>query len=123
MTAAITCSCPTCGPLVLSQTAFLVVVHPASVALSFYQFICPKCAELVRKPAGEQIITALRARGALVQGWPAEALENDDILEPALTMDDLLDLALALSDDATVAAAMGMVSPALEDDLTEGATT
>lgn len=99
-------SCPTCGEVELtSQDVRLMVCSHA--VLSYYTFDCPSCAESVRKPADDHVVSLLMSGGVRAEVWdlPAEATEPH--IGPALTYDDLLDLAMALASSDLVAAAAG----------------
>jgi hypothetical protein len=88
-------SCPTCGEVELTSADIRLMVcsHPS---LSYYAFICPTCADDVRKPADDHVVSLLMSGGVRPTVWevPAEALEPK--VGPALTYDDLLDFALRL---------------------------
>jgi len=89
-------SCPTCGEVELtSDDVRLMVCNHAP--LSYYAFDCPSCADDVRKPADDHIVSLLVSGGVVAHVWeiPAEALEIKS--GPALSYDDLLDFALHLS--------------------------
>jgi predicted RNA-binding Zn-ribbon protein involved in translation (DUF1610 family) len=96
-------SCPTCGEVEMtSNDVMLMVCNHAP--LSYYAFDCPSCADEVRKPADDHVISLLMSGGVRAQVWevPAEALEPK--AGPALTYDDLLDFALLLSNEDDIAA-------------------
>lgn len=100
-------SCPSCGEVELTShdVALMVCNH---AALSYYAFDCPSCAEEVRKPADEHVISLLLSGGVPAQVWevPAEVLEPK--VGPSITYDDLLDFALMLDDDDMLATRAGM---------------
>ena len=95
-------SCPTCGSVELTpaDVSLRVCSH---AALSYYAFACPGCAEQVRKPADDHVVSLLLSGGVPAQVWdlPAEVIEVRS--GPALTYDDLLDFALQLAGDDLVA--------------------
>jgi uncharacterized Zn finger protein len=96
-------SCPTCGEVEMtSHDVLLMVCNHAP--LSYYAFDCPSCADEVRKPADDHVISLLISGGVRAQVWevPAEALELKK--GSTLNYDDLLDLALLLSGTDDVAA-------------------
>jgi len=96
-------SCPSCGEVELTSDDIRLRV--ASYApLSYYQFTCPSCQDLVRKPADDHIVSLLMSGGVRAEVWevPAEALEPKG--GPDLTYDDLLDFVLQLSRDDLLAA-------------------
>jgi predicted RNA-binding Zn-ribbon protein involved in translation (DUF1610 family) len=91
-------SCPECG-----KDAFLlpgditVTVHLVNPDLSTFSFTCPKCGNVITKPAPDDV----RNLFALARGvrWnvirpPAELEESHD--GPPLTLDDLIDLMMEL---------------------------
>ncbi|HWH30031.1 MAG TPA: hypothetical protein VNU26_13935 [Mycobacteriales bacterium] len=88
-------SCPSCGEVELTpaDVSLMVCSH---APLSYYAFTCPSCADEVRKPADDHVVSLLVSGGVPATVWdvPAEALEPRT--GPALTYDDLLDLALQL---------------------------
>lgn len=88
-------SCPTCGPVDLAQIEVTLIVCSQTI-LSYYAFNCPKCIEVVVKPADDHIIALLISAGvtAEVRDIPAEALELK--VGPPLTYDDILDFNLQL---------------------------
>ena len=90
-------SCPTCGEVELTpaDVALMVCSH---APLSYYAFQCSGCAQEVRKPADDHVVSLLVSGGVPATVWevPAEALEAHD--GPALSYDDLLDFALGLGD-------------------------
>lgn len=98
----ITTACPVCGVLHLPAAALTLVVCTQDPARSFYQFTCPRCAQLVTRQASERTVLGMSRCGVVVTTLPAEALEERP--GAALTADDLLDLALELRDDGGVAA-------------------
>lgn len=96
-------SCPGCGEVELTSED--VTLRVASHApLSYYQFTCPQCQDLVRKPADDHIVSLLMSGGVPAEVWevPAEALEPRG--GPDLTYDDLLDFVLQLGRDDLLAA-------------------
>lgn len=88
-------SCPTCGGIELTPDDVALMVC-SDAALSYYCFTCPSCADMIRKPADDHVVSLLISGGVPAQVWelPAEALEAKT--GAALTYDDLLDFALQL---------------------------
>lgn len=90
-------SCPACGEVELtpSDVSLMVCSH---APLSYYAFTCGGCAQEVRKPADDHVVSLLVSGGVPATVWevPAEALESHE--GPALSYDDLLDFALSLGD-------------------------
>ena len=99
-------SCPTCGEVELTpaDVSLMVCSH---APLSYYAFDCPTCADEVRKPADEHVVSLLVSGGVPASVWdlPGEALEVHD--GPRLSYDDLLDFALQLGTTDLLAAAAG----------------
>ena len=97
-------SCPGCGEVELTSADIsLMVCNHAS--LSYYAFTCPKCVDVVKKPADDHVVSLLVSGGVPAQVWdlPAEVLEVK--AGPALTYDDLLDFALELNSTDLLSAA------------------
>lgn len=88
-------SCPGCGEVELTSADIRLMVC-SHAALSYYAFACPSCADEVRKPADDHVVSLLMSGGVAPTVWevPAEALEPKT--GPALTYDDLLDFVLTL---------------------------
>ena len=99
-------SCPTCGDVVLTPSDVALMVC-SRAELSYYAFACPSCAEQVRKPADEQIVSLLESGGIVANVWdlPAEAVEPRS--GPRLTYDNLLDFALHLGSTDLLASLAG----------------
>jgi hypothetical protein len=96
-------SCHSCGEIELTSND--VTLRVASHApMSYYQFTCPTCTELVRKPADDHIVSLLMSGGVRAEVWevPAEALEPKD--GPGLTYDDLLDFVISLNTEDLLSA-------------------
>jgi hypothetical protein len=96
-------SCHSCGEIELTSDE--VSLRVASHApLSYYQFTCPTCHDLIRKPADDHIVSLLMSGGVKAEVWqvPAEALETKG--GPELTYDDLLDFVISLNSDDLLAA-------------------
>jgi endogenous inhibitor of DNA gyrase (YacG/DUF329 family) len=97
-------SCPTCGEVELTpaDVALMVCSH---APMSYYAFTCPTCADEVRKPADDHVVSLLVSGGVPAQVWelPAEALEPKT--GAVLTYDDLLDFALELGNTDLLSAA------------------
>lgn len=72
---------------------------------SYYSFTCDDCGDLVRKPAGDEVVRLLRVGGVVAERVhvPAEALEAHD--GPVLNWDDVIDFTLWLGSATTIAAA------------------
>jgi hypothetical protein len=103
-------SCPSCGEVELTPADVSLMVC-SYAPLSYYAFNCPGCADEVRKPADDHVVSLLVSGGVPTTVWeiPAEALEPRT--GPALTYDDLLDLALTLeSTDLLAPVAAGRVT-------------
>ncbi len=83
-------TCPCCGDVELTREVMRLVVHPVKER-SFYSFTCPTCQDMIRKPAGAEVIRLLKLGGVEPErvDMPAEALEVHN--GAALTQDDLLD--------------------------------
>ncbi|MEO6714913.1 MAG: hypothetical protein ABIM89_16005 [Mycobacteriales bacterium] len=99
-------SCPTCGEVELtSPDVTLMVCNQAS--LSYYTFGCPTCADEVRKPADDHVVSLLMSGGVRAVVWevPTEALESHE--GAAINYDDLLDFALHLAETDFIAATAG----------------
>ncbi len=96
-------SCPACGEVELtsSDVTLMVCSHAPQ---SYYTFDCPKCADTVRKPADDHVVSLLMSGGVRAEVWdlPAEALEPRN--GPTLNYDDLLDFALNLGESDLLAA-------------------
>ena len=102
-------SCPSCGEVELTAADVRLMVC-SHAPLSYYAFTCPGCADQVRKPADEHVVSLLLSGGVAAEVWdlPGEVLEAKD--GPRLTYDDLLDFALQLgSSDFLAAAAEAVV--------------
>ena len=97
-------SCPDCGEVELTPADVSLMVC-STASLSYYAFDCHTCAQQVRKPADDHVVSLLISGGVPAQVWdlPAEALEPKT--GPALSYDDLLDLALQLGTTDLLAAA------------------
>jgi len=99
-------SCPTCGEVELTpaDVSLMVCTH---APLSYYAFTCPGCAEQVRKPADDHVVSLLVSGGVPASVWdlPGEVLELHD--GPRLSYDNLLDFALQLGSTDLLAAAAG----------------
>lgn len=106
-------TCPACGEVELTGDDIELMVCPTA-PLSYYAFACPSCADKIRKPADDHIVSLLISGGVEAMVWdiPAEALEDHG--GPALTYDDLLDFVLSLTrtDDLAGLAARADAHPA-----------
>lgn len=99
-------SCPSCGEVELTPADLSLMVC-SHAPLSYYAFSCPGCAEEVRKPADDHVVSLLVSGGVPASVWdlPGEALEPKE--GPRLSYDDLLDFALHLGSTDLLAAAAG----------------
>jgi len=89
-------TCPRCGDVELTPSDLRLRVC-TQVEASTYHFACPRCAEIVTKPAADgRVVTLLQSVGVPTVVWelPAELQEAHD--GPPLTRDDLLDLHMIL---------------------------
>jgi predicted RNA-binding Zn-ribbon protein involved in translation (DUF1610 family) len=89
-------SCPRCGDAELKPTDLKLRVCTIADA-STYHFTCPRCEEVVVKPAADgRVVTLLQSVGVPTILWelPAELAETH--IGPPLTIDDLIDLRLLL---------------------------
>lgn len=88
-------SCPICGDLELAPADITLTVGGPT---ALYEFACPTCTDLVRKPIdhNDEIIPELIDSGVALIEIPLEALEIHD--GPVINYDDLLDFSLALGD-------------------------
>ncbi len=88
-------TCPTCGEVELTpeDIELRVCTQPSS---SYYQFECPLCDEMIRKPADDRVVQLLISGGVSATVWqlPDEVREQHD--GPSFTTDDLLDFHLLL---------------------------
>lgn len=104
-------SCPVCGDVELTPPQVRLVVCSVR-AWSSYSFTCPTCQDVVRKPAGDDVVQLLTSGGVPAEDWvvPGEALEEH--VGPGITWDDVLDFSLALdSGDFLAAAAAPLPGP------------
>ena len=103
-------TCPSCGDVELSRDQVRLVVHPLAER-SFYGFTCTLCGDVVRKPAGDEVVRLLTMGGVVAERVlvPAEALERHS--GPPINADDVLDFAswLARADAVAEAAGVGLV--------------
>ncbi len=98
-------SCPVCGDVELKPAQLrLVVCNRAD--WSYYAFTCTTCADEIRKPADNEVVSLLVSGGVVAERWaiPAEALEER--VGPPINYDDVLDFALALERVDLVAAVL-----------------
>lgn len=89
-------ACPVCGPIALQPRAVLVRTWSGpSSRLNRYEWACPKCKDLVVKPAPPDVVELLVDAGVPVQHVEVPD-ECDDPHRssalPPLTEDDVLDL-------------------------------
>ena len=97
-------TCPSCGDVELTPQQIRLVTSNLPDG-SYYSFTCDACGDLVRKPAGAEVVRLLRVGGVVAERVhvPAEALEEHP--GPPLTYDDLLDFGTWLQTATTIAAA------------------
>ncbi|HET9656437.1 MAG TPA: hypothetical protein VFP72_13860 [Kineosporiaceae bacterium] len=97
-------TCPSCGDVELTPQQVRLVTSNLPER-SYYSFTCAACGDLVRKPAGAEVVRLLRVGGVVPEQLhiPAEALEEHE--GPALNWDDLIDFSTWLQNASTIAAA------------------
>lgn len=103
-------TCPCCGDVELNPDQVRLVVY--SVAdRSFYEFTCTQYRDLVRKPAGDEVVRLLTLGGIVAEQVvvPVEVLEHRS--GPPITMDDVLDFSTWLSGVSDVAATAAATTP------------
>jgi hypothetical protein len=108
--ATIKASCPCCGDVELTAAQVRLVV--CSVAdWSYYGFTCGTCNDEIRKPAGAEVVSLLKAGGVPVERWtvPAEALEEHE--GAAIAYDDVLDFALWIEQALDPVGALSTLRP------------
>ena len=89
-------TCPTCGDVTLTPTDFRLRVC-SIVEASTYHFTCPRCEEVIVKPAADgRVVTLLQSVGVPTVLWEPPAELEETHAGPPLTMDDLIDLHLLL---------------------------
>lgn len=88
-------SCPVCGDVELTPEQMRLVVCNRS-EWSYYAFQCTTCADEVRKPADDEIVSLLKSGGVEITPWhiPAEAMEEH--YGATISYDEILDFALWL---------------------------
>jgi hypothetical protein len=89
-------TCQRCGDVELAPCDLQLRVCSTPDA-SIYVFTCPRCEQIVVKPASDgRIVTLLQSVGVQTYYWdlPAELDEAKD--GPPLTVDDLIDFHFAL---------------------------
>ncbi len=93
-------SCPSCGEVELTGPDIQLMVCTNHDPRSYYQFVCTRCMEIVRKPADHHVVELLLSGGVVKQTWtiPAEALEPR--AGAVINMDDILDLCIALGEES-----------------------
>src|ERR1700760_1072027 len=66
-------TCPGCGEVELTAPDITLAVCPTS-PLAYFSFVCPSCAETVRKDADDHIVSLLMSGGVdpIVWDIPAE---------------------------------------------------
>lgn len=99
-------TCPHCGDVELSRDQVRLVVHPLAER-SFYGFTCTLCGDMIRKPAGDEVVRLLTMGGVVAERVvvPAEALEPH--AGPPINPDDVLDFVTWLNGATHVAEAAG----------------
>jgi uncharacterized Zn finger protein len=104
MMTVIKATCPSCGDVELTPQQVRLVTSNLPDG-SYYSFTCEACGDLVRKPAGAEVVRLLRVGGVVAERVhvPAEALEEHD--GPPLSWDDVLDFEVWLQGATTIAAA------------------
>ncbi len=96
MDAIVKATCPLCGDVDLAPADLELRICSVPEA-STYNFTCPRCLEIVVKPASDgRIVTLLNSVGVPTVFWnlPSELREPHD--GPPITIDDLIDLRLLL---------------------------
>ena len=89
-------SCPECGDIEMGTSDLELRLCSAPQA-SIYLFTCPRCEEIVVKPASdERIVTLLSSVGVPTVHWDLPAELDEPHEGPEFTVDDLLDLHLML---------------------------
>lgn len=99
-------SCPSCGEVELTppDVSLMVCTEPS---LSYYAFDCPHCADLVRKPADDHVVSLLVSGGISATVWELPAEVGETKSGPRLSYDDLLDFCLHLGETDDLAALAG----------------
>jgi len=89
-------TCPRCGDVEMAPRDLALRVCSFNAA-STYHFSCPRCEEIVVKPAADAgVVTMLSSVGVPTVRWDLPA-ELDEIHDgPPITIDDLIDLRLLL---------------------------
>jgi predicted RNA-binding Zn-ribbon protein involved in translation (DUF1610 family) len=86
--------CPSCGEIELGANEVALHLLADDPESAFYDFVCPTCSALVRKPADDQVAQLLIGGGVgVVIEHPHPERAPDG---PPLTIDDVLDFMLAL---------------------------
>lgn len=100
-------NCPTCGDLELHACALTLSLYTNDKPRNFYQFICPRCQQIVARSADRILVKLLlTTKDAGLQvietTLPLEYLEqqlfNEDNPRPTITYNDVLDLVLQLDE-------------------------
>jgi hypothetical protein len=86
--ARIEASCPQCGVVACRPKEFELRQIGMDVS---YVFRCPKCKDLVQKPADDHAIAVLQGQGVKSRLWVAPAEMHEEREGPVLTYDDLID--------------------------------
>lgn len=109
MMTVIKASCPICGDVELTPREVRLVTSNLPER-AYYSFYCDGCGDLVRKPAGEEVIRLLTVGGVVAEHLhvPAEALEEHR--GPAISWDDVIDFSAWL-DTATTIVEAAAVAP------------
>jgi predicted RNA-binding Zn-ribbon protein involved in translation (DUF1610 family) len=85
-------TCPVCGDVEM-EPAELELRVCTTVEASTYHFTCPRCDQIVVKPASDgRIVTLLQSVGVPTVYWELPAELSEPHAGPPITMDDLIDL-------------------------------
>lgn len=90
-------TCPYCGDLELSPPDLHLQTYDKP-GWDYYEFICPNCCQLIKKPADCHVVTALRI-GQVSETrtvLPEEMLDPKRDARAPLDYNDLLDFVLEL---------------------------
>ena len=87
--ARIEASCPQCGVVSCRPKEFELRQWVGTGI--YYVFRCPKCRNMVQKPADERAIAVLQAQGVRSRLWAPPAEMQEERNGPILTYDDLID--------------------------------
>ena len=92
-------TCPTCGAVEVTPKDIELGICTNSADASYYSFMCPVCADSIKKKAEDRVVELLIAEGVRPTHWsiPAELLEAHD--GPTICSDDVLDFLLLMEHD------------------------